>query len=115
MVKKETWRLYVAPTRRDTMRTALNEAYAKASGTHVLIYKQGKKPNGFKEITDAEIELLPSADKEWLRETNLEVTKLFIAEHEAEVQRAGMKFLSEFERELAVEREKLAQQGSVAE
>ena len=114
MVKKETWRLYVAATRMDTMKVALDEAYAKASGTHVLIYKQGKCPAGFKEIKEENIDLLPVADKEWLRSVNIEVTKQFLAAHEKEVQEAGKKFLERFGQELFNEREKLANQGSGA-
>lgn len=114
-MKKEVWRLYAAATRRDTMKVALDEAYAKASGTHVLIYKQGKCPAGFKEIKEANIDLLPAADKEWLREVNIEVTRKFLAEHDKEVQKAGEKFLERFGQELSNEREKLANQGSGAE
>ena len=113
-MKNEKWRLYVAVTRNDTMKVALDEPYSKASGTHILIYKRGKCPAGYKEIKDENIGLLSSADMEWLKDVNIEVMKLFSKKHEEEMERAGNKFLNDFERELEIERKKLSEnQGRV--
>lgn len=110
-MKQEKWRLFVAPTRNDTMRAALDEAYSKASGTHILIYKKGKCPPGYKEMKDENLHLLPTADREWLNEVNLNVIAEFEKRHAAEQERANMKFLEQFEKELAIERGKLAGTG----
>lgn len=110
-MKQEKWRLFVAPTRNDTMRAALDEAYSKASGTHILIYKKGKCPPGYKEMKDGNLELLPAADREWLNDVNMNVIAAFEKRHEAEQERANIKFLERFEKELEIERGKLSGTG----
>lgn len=111
MSKMEKYRLFAATTRNDTMRTALDETYSKASGTHILIYKKGKCPAGFKEIKEPDIHLLPSADREWLREVNLVILKAFEKKYAEEEEKANKKFLNDFEKELESERRKLQEQG----
>lgn len=109
-MKTEKYHLYVAPFNQESARAALEEAYSKASRTHVLIYKKGKKPEGYKEITDENLHLLPDADRKWLYETNIEVMRTFVAKHKKEAEKAQKNFLEEFERELEVERKKLKDQ-----
>lgn len=112
-MKTEKYRLFVAKTTDETIRAALDQAYSKASGTHVLIYTNGKRPPGFKEIRDEDaVRLLPSADKDWLKNVNLEIIKRFAEKHEKEIEEAGMKFLGELEEELKKERAKLIEEGS---
>ena len=110
-MKQEKWRLFVAPTRNDTMRAALDEAYSKASGTHILIYKKGKCPPGYKEMKDENLNLLPTADREWLNDVNLNVIAAFEKRYAAEQERANMQFLERFEKELEIERGKLSGTG----
>ena len=110
-MKTEKYRLFVAATRNETIKAALDEAYSKASGTHVLIYTNGKRPAGFKEMKDGDLHLLPSADRDWLREVNIEIMKAFEQKHAEEAEKAGKKFLEVFEQELEKEREKLAGNG----
>lgn len=112
MSRTERYRLFVAETRNDTMRTALDEAWSKASGTHVLIYKKGKCPPGFREMKDENLHLLPSADREWLNEVNALAAAEFLKKHEKEAERANLRFLSDFEKELEAERRKLAEMGA---
>ena len=112
-MKTEKYRLFVAKTTDEAIRAALDQSYSKASGTHVLIYTNGKRPPGFKEIRDEDsMRLLPSADRDWLKGVNLEVMKRFAAKHEKEIEEAGLKFLGEFEEELKKERAKLFEEGS---
>ena len=110
-MKTEKYRLFVAATRNETIKAALDEAYSKASGTHVLIYTNGKRPAGFKEMKDGDLHLLPFADRDWLREVNIEIMKAFEQKHAEEAEKAGKKFLEVFEQELEKEREKLAGNG----
>lgn len=110
-MKTEKWRLFVAPTRQDTMKTALDEAYSKASGTHILIYRKGKCPAGYREMKDENLGLLPAADREWLNEVNMTVIAAFERRHAAEQERADRQFLAAFERELEEERRKLSEAG----
>ena len=110
-MKTEKYRLFVAATRNETIKAALDEAYSKASGTHVLIYTNGKRPAGFKEMKDNDLHLLPSADRDWLRDVNIEIMKAFEQKHAEEAEKAGKKFLEVFEQELEKEREKLAGNG----
>lgn len=109
-MKTEKYRLYIGTLTEANINLALNEAYSRAMRTHVLIYKKGKAPDGFKEITDVDVFRLPVSDQKWLQEVNVEVMRLFLKQHAEEERKAERKFLTEFEKELAKEREKLAQQ-----
>lgn len=110
-MKAEKYRLYVAPFNQETAKVALSEPYAKASKTHILLYKKGKKPDEYKEITDENINLLPAADRKWLQEINVRLIREFMREHREEEERANKKFLEEFERELQIEKQKLTGSG----
>lgn len=110
-MRAEKYRLYVAPFNQDTAKVALSEPYAKASKTHILLYKKGKKPDEYKEITDENINLLPAADRKWLQEINVRLIREFMREHREEEERANKKFLEEFERELQIEKQKLTGSG----
>ena len=109
-MKTEKYRLYIGTLTEANINIALNEAYSRATRTHVLIYKKGKAPDGFKEITDVDVFRLPASDQKWLQEVNVEIMRLFLKQHAEEERKAERKFLTEFEKELAKEREKLAQQ-----
>lgn len=110
-MRAEKYRLYVAPFNQETAKVALSEPYAKASKTHILLYKKGKKPDEYKEITDENINLLPAADRKWLQEINVRLIREFMREHREEEERANKKFLEEFERELQIEKQKLTGSG----
>ena len=114
-MKKETYHLYAAAFNEETAKIALDEPYSKASKTHVLIYKKGKCPEGYKEIKNEDAYLLPGSDVRWLQEVNIELIKQFVANHREADERSAKKFLEDFERELNVEREKLVRQGSDTE
>lgn len=109
-MKTERYRLYIGTLTEENVTAALNEAYSRATRTHVLIYKKGRKPDGFKEVTDVDVFRLPVSDQKWLQEVNTEIMRLFLIQHAEEEKRAERKFLTEFEKELEKEREKLAQQ-----
>lgn len=110
-MRTEKYRLYVAPFNQETAKVALSEPYAKASKTHILLYKKGKKPDEYKEITDENINLLPAADRKWLQEINVRLIQEFVLNHREEEERANKKFLEEFERELQIEKQKLTGSG----
>lgn len=110
-MRAEKYRLYVAPFNQETAKVALSEPYAKASKTHILLYKKGKKPDEYKEITDENINLLPAADRKWLQEINVMLIREFMRNHREEEERANKKFLEEFERELQIEKQKLTGSG----
>lgn len=111
-MKTEKYRLYVGVMNKENMQIALNEAYSMARKTHILIYKKGKCPNGFKEMKPDESYLLPANDQKWLKEVNMELISQFILKNKEKEEKANKKFFEEFEKELQVEREKLAQQES---
>lgn len=114
-MKTEKYHLYIGMLNPENINTALNEAYSRATKTHVLIYKQGKAPEGFKEIKETDMFRLPNSDLEWLKEVNMAVIQKFMIQHEAEKRRAEKKFLEEFEKELQKEREKLSKQDGDSE
>jgi thioesterase domain-containing protein len=114
-VKEERWHLYLAPFNSETAAIAMAERYARAMPTHVMIYNEKDEcPDGFKEMTEETLYLLPVEDRKWLKEVNNIIIQQFIVRHMEEQERANKKFLEEFERELQKEREKLLQQGSEA-
>ena len=105
---EERWHLYVAPFTPETAEIAMNERYARASASHVMIYRINPEcPEGYKEMTEADVHLLPSDSLKWLREVNNIIIEQFISEKMEEQERANKRFLEEFEHELQVEREKL--------
>ena len=108
----ERYHLYAAAFNRETAEIALNEPYSKASKTHILIYRKEGCPEGYKEIKDADVFMLPSTDQQWLGEVNKMLIQRFLIEHREERERADKKFLEELERELENERRKLSETGS---
>lgn len=111
-MKTERYRLYVGVMGKENIQTALNEAYSRATKTHILIYKKGKCPDGFKEMREEDTYLLPASDIQWLKEVNMTLMQEFLKKNQAKEERAERKFLDEFEKELQIEREKLAKQES---
>lgn len=109
-MKTEKYHLYVAPFNEETAGIALNEAYSKATKTHILVYRKGKCPDGYKELKEENLHLLPASDVKWLKEINMLLIQQFMMKNREREERANQKFFSEFERELQVEREKLKQQ-----
>lgn len=114
-MKTEKYRLFVAPFNSETAKAALDEPYARATNTHVLIYKKGKRPEGYKEMTDADLHFLPQKDKKWLKEVNMIIMQRFLMENQEKANEANAKFFEEFEKELEKEREALSKQGSDTE
>lgn len=108
---EERYHLYVAPFNKETAQAALNEQYARATHTHVMIYRTNAEcPKGFKEMTDDDVHLLPADSLKWLKETNNVIIQAFITQRMEEHERANKKFMEDFERELEIERQKLLQQ-----
>lgn len=111
-MKTEKYHLYVAPFNEKTAEIALNEAYSKATKTHILIYRKGKCPDGYKEMKEADLYLLPASDAKWLREINMMLIQKFMMKNREKQEKANIKFLNDFEKELEIEREKLKKQES---
>ncbi len=107
---EERYHLYLAPFNQGTAQIALNEKYARATPDYVMIYNKGEKPEGFKEMTEAELHLLPPDGLKWLREVNVVIIQVFYKERMEEMERANKKFMEDFEKELQAEREKLLKQ-----
>lgn len=111
-MKEERYHLYVGMLNPISIKIGLDEAYSKVTKTHVLIYKKGECPKGFKEIAGADYYRLPMSDRKWVQEANAAIMRLFLMEHREEEERAGKKFLEDFERELQKEDEKLRGSGT---
>lgn len=106
-MKTERYRLYIAPFNADTVQFALDEPYSRATETHVMIYKRGKGPNGYKELPSNMVHLLPAQDRKWIMEINILLMRQFVKKNREKEERAGRKFVEEFEKELEKEREKM--------
>lgn len=108
---EERWHLYVAPFNAETAQIALTERYSRAAATYVIIYRTNPEtPEGYKEMTEDDLGLLPTEALKWLREVNVVIIQAFINEKMEEQERANRQFQEEFERQLQIEREKLLQQ-----
>lgn len=105
------YHLYVAPFTQETAQIALNEKYARATPSHVMIYNTNSEcPAGYKEMTEDDLHLLPDDSLKWLYETNNVIIQQFVAMRMEEQERANKKFLEEFEKELEIEKQKLLRQ-----
>lgn len=111
---KENYRLYAAMLNEKTMRAALETPYARISGGYALIYKRGKAPDGYREMTGKALGLLTDAEKQWLEETNIAIMEQFVKKHEEAQKRGIRKFAARFEEELRAERERLEGKGNAA-
>lgn len=101
------YRLYAAVTDQSTVKAAFEAPYSRINGRYALIYKRGKAPTGYKEITDKIEALLAESDRQWIQETNARIMAQFVSEHK-EAQHMGiMDFAKRFEKELEAEREKM--------
>lgn len=107
-MKNIRFRLCAAPYNEKSVKTALNQAYARVTGDYVLLYKRGSVPDGFKEVTDKQIPFLQKSDLTWLREANMAIMEAFVHQHAQEAEESGKKFVQELRKELEAEREKLA-------
>jgi hypothetical protein len=78
-VTEERWHLYLAPFNSETAAIAMAERYARATPTHVMIYNEKDEcPDGFKEMTEETLYLLPVEDRKWLKEVNNIIIQQFI-------------------------------------
>ena len=107
---EERYHLYIAPFTNETAQQAFREKYARATPDYVMVYRKEECPERFKEMTDAELHLLPSDGIKWLNGANTTIIQEFVAEHMEAQERANRKFMEAFEKELKAEREKLLQQ-----
>lgn len=69
---KRTYRLYAMPPTWEAIEIAMSEKYSRVTPSpapgYVLLYMDGKMPDGAQEITAEESERLTSADVKWLVE-----------------------------------------------
>lgn len=107
MRKTVRYRLYAAKLGRETIREAIENPLSRISGGYALIYKQGKAPEGYREVIGEAVGLLTETDREWLKDANMAIMLKFAKEH-TEARRKGIRdFAARFERELEAEREKM--------
>lgn len=68
------YRLFAMPATSESIATAINEKYSRATATpapgYVLIYTNKTAPKNAKEISDDNLRLLTDADMQWLDECN---------------------------------------------
>ena len=90
-----TYRLYALPLTTESILTAMNERFSRATPKpepgYVLIYTAGKQPDGSQQITEDNQTLLSSDDQTWL----LESGAVILAEEAAKQQPILMQNLSE--------------------
>ena len=90
-----TYRLYALPPTWDGILAAMCERFSRATATpapgYVLIYTDGKQPNGSTVITEENKHLLTDEDQRWL----IECGATILAEEAAKQQPILMQNLSE--------------------
>lgn len=100
------YRLFAALSNAETLKIALETAYARVANGYILLYKRGKAPKGYKELTEKMLELLTAEERAWLQSVNIAVMQEFVRKHEKEARRGMIAFGKRFEEELKAEAEK---------
>lgn len=101
------YKLYCARCCESTFLKSLEYQYARVSDGHILVYKTGRAPKGFVEVSKEALALLTEAERDWLKEANIHIMQEYVKAHQAEAQRSMMRFAEDLERELAAEAAKL--------
>ena len=113
--KVRKYRLFAAKCTQQTVEIAMNTPYARIANGYILLYKSGKAPEGYTEMTDKAEELLSDTEKAWLRETNLAIMEEFLKKN-AQAARRGMiafgkRFRENLEKEMTREAEAETDEG----
>lgn len=101
--KVQKYRLFAARCSAETMEIAMETPYARIANGYILLYKPGKCPEGYAELTDKADELLNDTEKAWLRETNLAILEAFAQKHQEAARKGMIAFGKRFEKELQAE------------
>lgn len=119
MQEKQTkviqYRLFAAAFNPDTAQIAMETPFSRISNGYILLYKRGKAPKGYKELTPEILEILTKDELDWLRDVNIAVMQEFLQEHEEEARKGMIAFGQRFEEELKAEMEKETEAGTHAQ
>ena len=115
---KKAYKLYALPLTTENILIAAEERFSRATPTpepgYVLIYTNGNKPEGAKEIKAEHAELLSPADARWLLDTGAALVAEEIEKHKPEILK-GLQELSEsmevLENELKKKKDEISQRG----
>ena len=106
-VKLKTYRLYAAVANPETIETAMNTPYARICGGYALVYKTGKRPNGYSPVDDTGYNLLPEEDRKWIEEVNWAILAEFADKHKESVKKGVRVFAERFDAALKTQREEM--------
>ena len=110
--EKKKYKLYALPLTNANIEVASNERFSRATPTpapgYVLIYTDGKKPNGAKEITANNAELLATADKRWLFDSNAALIAEEIEANRPQIIKSLSESVEKLEHELKQKQQELA-------
>ncbi|MEG1492296.1 MAG: hypothetical protein RR394_08585 [Oscillospiraceae bacterium] len=107
--KKVNYRLYIlsdAPLPGEKIVLALGYCYSRITSDYILIYTDKGKPEGAVLLRESELSGLSAEDLTWLLNANLSIAADFAEKHRLSVEKGQETFLSEFSRELSLERQR---------
>ena len=107
--------LYAMPLTAENILAAANERFSRATPTpepgYVLVYTDGDQPNGSREITAEQADLLTAADARWLMDCGAALSAEALEKHKTEIFKGLSEDLENLERELQRAKEKIEQRG----
>lgn len=119
MQEKQTkviqYRLFAAAFNPDTAQIAMETPFSRISNGYILLYKRGKAPKGYKELTPEILEILTSDEKNWLQEVNIAIMQDYLRTHQEEARKSMVAFGERFEKELKAELSKGTEAGQHAQ
>lgn len=108
-MKTLKYRLYAAVAKPETLEIAMSTAYARVNGGYILVYKKGKAPVGYKEVTEPALHMLSEDDRKWLDDINVTIMEAFALEHAESEEKGIKKFAERFEEALKAQRRKMGE------
>ena len=83
--KARKYRLFALPFSADSVKAATGERFSRISSGYVLIYTDGKSPEGSAEIDEGDISRLTRQDERWLFDCNTVIIAEETKAHETEI------------------------------
>lgn len=105
------YRLFAAAISPRAIQIAMETPFSRISNGYILLYKRGKAPEGYKELTPEIIEILTNDEKDWLQEANTAIMQDYFRSHQEEAHKGMIAFGERFEKELRAEMSKGTEAG----
>lgn len=115
-IEKTVYRLYALPLTLENIKVAAQKRFSRATPTpapgYVLIYTEEEQPEGSKEITKDQINLLSPADEQWLFDSNAVLIAEQIEKKQPEILKGLADSIEALEAELKRQKEAFDMKGA---